>query len=102
MKECCRKYLCEQFGDDMDVVGEIYGEYARSAAEKTDEAFAAFAVGDWTLLDRTAHTLKGNALAAGDQDTADAAIALRKAVALKDADEAKALAEKLRALVSAL
>ena len=63
MKECCRKYLDEQFGDD-DVVKEIYDEYASSAHEKIAEAGAALAAGDWTTLDRVAHTLKGNALAA--------------------------------------
>ena len=27
MKECCKKYLAEQFGGDDEVVGEIYAEY---------------------------------------------------------------------------
>ena len=31
----------------------------------------AFESGQWDLLDRIAHTIKGNALAAGDEDTAN-------------------------------
>ena len=38
MKECCRKYLDEQFGGDADVVNEIYGEYVASAQQKAAEA----------------------------------------------------------------
>ena len=98
MKECCKKYLNEQFGGDDDIIGEIYGEYASSAIEKIGEATATLAAEDWTSLDRVAHTLKGNALAAGDTEMADTAIALRKAVALKDSAEAAALIAKLDAL----
>ena len=97
MKECCKKYLIEQFGDD-DIIGEIYGEYASSAIEKTGEATAALAAEDWASLDRVAHTLKGNALASGDTEMADTAIALRKASALKDSAEAASLIAKLDAL----
>ena len=38
MKECCAKYLDEQFGGDADIVGEIYGEYVSSVREKIAEA----------------------------------------------------------------
>ena len=98
MKECCSQYLNEQFGGDAAIVGEIYDEYASSAREKTTEAAAALAAEEWTPLDRIAHTLKGNALAAGDTDMAETAIALRKAVALKDSAEAASLVAKLDAL----
>ena len=87
MKKCCEEYLNEQFGGDPDVVSEIYGEYASSARDKIVEAASALESGDWQLLDRIAHTVKGNALAAGDQAMADAAIELRKAATLKDAAE---------------
>ena len=98
MKECCRVYLDEQFGGDADVVGEIYGEYVSSVGEKLGEADAARAAGDWEQLDRVAHTIKGNALTAGDGAMAEAAIALRKASALKDPGEADALILRLREL----
>jgi HPt (histidine-containing phosphotransfer) domain-containing protein len=98
MKECCKKYLDEQFGGDADIMGEIYREYAASLGEKLAEADAALAAADWTLLDRVAHTVKGNALAAGDTEMAETAIALRKASALSDAAEATSQLAKLREL----
>lgn len=94
MKECCKTYLDEQFGDD-DVEAEIYAEYVSSLGEKLGEAGPALAAGDWSRLDKIAHTIKGNALAAGDQEMADAAIACRKAAALCDAALASSLVEKM-------
>ena len=98
MKESCRIYLDEQFGGDADVIGEIYGEYVSSVGEKIGEAESARAANEWDRLDRVAHTVKGNALAAGDGAMAETAIALRKASALKDAAEADAQISRLREL----
>lgn len=102
MKESCKKYLNEQFGDDAEVVDAIYAEYVASIGAKTAEADAALAEGAWDKLDRVAHTVKGNSLAAGDQQMADAAIALRGAAKSQDRGQAaqhiadmKALAEQL-------
>ena len=102
MKECCRKYLDEQFGGDADVVGEIYSEYVSSVGAKLAEADSALAAADWTQLDRVAHTVKGNALAAGDAEMSETAIALRKAAALSDAAEAASLISKLKDLAKEL
>ena len=102
MKECCKAYLDEQFGGDADVVGEIYSEYVTSVGVKLSEADAALAAADWTRLDRVAHTVKGNALAAGDAEMAETAITLRKAAALSDAAEAASLIAKLRELATQL
>ena len=102
MKECCRSYLNEQFGGDADVMNEIYGEYVSSLREKRSEAEAALAAGDWALLDRAAHTIKGNALAAGDQETAETAISLRNAAKLQDGGAASGLLAKIRELSAAL
>lgn len=102
MKECCRKYLDEQFGGDADVVNEIYGEYVASAQQKAAEAKTALAEQAWEPLDRIAHTLKGNALAAGDQETADAAIALRNAAKLQASEEAAGLIARIAQIVAAL
>ena len=102
MKECCKKYLAEQFGGDDEVVGEIYAEYVASAKEKIAEAGAALASANWDLLDRVAHTVKGNALAAGDEEMANTAIALRKAAILKDAAESAKLHERMKALEAEL
>ena len=102
MKECCKAYLDEQFGGDADVTAEIYGEYVSSVGEKIAVAERALAAPDWTALDRAAHTLKGNALAAGDQEMADTAIELRKAAALADAGGSSALIAKLKELSTRL
>jgi len=102
MKECCRVYLDEQFGGDADVIAEIYGEYVSSIEAKLAEAGAARAASEWEKLDKVAHTIKGNALAAGDGEMAETAIALRKACALKDAAEADALIARLRELQKGL
>ena len=98
MKECCRVYLDEQFGGDADVIGEIYNEYVSSVGEKLGDAESARTAEEWGRLDRVAHTIKGNALAAGDSAMAETAIALRKASALKDGAEADALISRLREL----
>ena len=98
MKECCRVYLDEQFGGDADVIGEIYNEYVSSVGETLGDAESARAGEEWERLDRVAHTIKGNALAAGDNAMAETAISLRKASALKNCAEADALISRLREL----
>lgn len=102
MKECCRVYLDEQFGGDADVMGEIYAEYVSSVNAKKGEAETALAASDWGQLDKVAHTVKGNALAAGDTEMADTAIALRKAAALGDAANAASLIGKIGELAAQL
>ncbi|MBO7686765.1 MAG: Hpt domain-containing protein [Kiritimatiellae bacterium] len=98
MKECCRKYLTEQFGGDAEVVDAIYAEYVSSIGAKMAEADVALNAGAWDVLDRAAHTVKGNALAAGDTQMAEAAIALRNAAKLQERDQAGRLIADLRAL----
>jgi len=82
MKKCCQDYMNEQFGGDADLIAEIYNEYVSSVTGKI--AQTALAEQNRTALDRIAHTIKGNALAVGDTDMAEAAIALRKTAALGD------------------
>ncbi|MBQ9500676.1 MAG: Hpt domain-containing protein [Lentisphaeria bacterium] len=95
MKQCCRDYLMEQFGDE-DVVNEIYAEYASSLQEKILELENAVSRQDWTALDPVAHAVKGNALATGDADIANAAIALRTAAKMSDGAAARSLLAKIR------
>jgi len=102
MKECCATYLNEQFGGEADIVNEIYAEYSASAKAKTEDAAAALAAGQWDALDKIAHTIKGNALAAGDNETAQVGIDLRRVAQLNDAAAAGPLVERLRALTAAL
>ena len=97
MKQCCKDYLMEQFGDE-DVVGEIYGEYVSSIKEKLPEFDAALAQENWATLDSVAHALKGNALATGDTDTANVAVSLRNAAKMSEKDTAQSLFEKLQEL----
>lgn len=101
MKNCCELYLNEQFGGDAAVVGEIYREYVSSVWEKLAEVDAALG-GDWQALDRAAHTIKGNALSAGDGEMAQVAIDLRGAAELRDVARAAELATKLRELAALL
>ena len=102
MKPCCKEYLNVQFGGDEEIVAEIYNEYASSARDKTAEAAAALAAEQYDALDKIAHTIKGNALAAGDTEVADTAIELRKAAALSDAALSTPLIEKIRELAKGL
>ena len=97
MKQCCRDYLMEQFGDE-DVIKDIYAEYVNSIQEKLPEFDAAIASENWQSLDRLAHAVKGNALAAGDTDIADVAISLRSAAKMSEKDTAAALIAKLKDL----
>lgn len=97
MKQCCKDYLLEQFGDE-DVIAEIYAEYVSSMQEKLSEIEAALAAENWSLLDQLAHAVKGNALATGDTEAANVAIALRAAAKLSEKNTALSLFEKLKAL----
>ena len=102
MKECCRQYLNGQFGGDAEAVDVIYAEYVASVGAKTAEADAALAEGAWDKLDKVAHTVKGNSLAAGDQQMADVAIALRNSAKLQDRDQAARLIADMRVLAEQL
>ena len=101
MKECCKEYLMEQFGDE-DVVNEIYAEYVKSVQEKLPEIESALTAENWSSLDQLAHALKGNALATGDTDTANVAIALRVAAKMSEKDTASSLIEKLKELAKGI
>ena len=102
MKECCKEYLNEQFGGDTDTVESVYALYVESVGEKLAEAKDALAGGDWTKLDAAAHTLKGNALAAGDKPLAEVAIALRNAAKLQAVDHSTQLISQIESLQSEL
>ena len=102
MKPCCKQYLDEQFGGDADMVNEIYGVYAASMKEKSQEAVTALAGASWEILDRVAHTIKGNALAAGDTEMAQLGIELRQAAKLQDAAQSSSLIEGIKAMTQEL
>ncbi len=102
MKLCCKDYLSEQFGGDADIMNELYEEYVRSVREKIAEIDSAIANLDWLHLDRSAHALKGNALAAGDGEMAETAIAMRKSAALRDPDACRSGVDRMRTLEGSL
>ena len=101
MKNACIEYLTEQLGD-RDVAGEVYAEYAASFREKLAEAKRSFADRDWKNLDFTVHTLKGNALSAGDEEAAKTAIELRGAAQLSDEGRAAELLSRLETMATEL
>lgn len=84
MKEDARQWLKEQFGDDAEMTAAVWNEYLSASTSKITEARAALAAGDYPLLDRIAHTIKGNALMVGDQQSATAGLALRDAAKASD------------------
>lgn len=101
MKDCCKEYLIGQFGAE-EIVAEIYNEYVTSLAQKIKECDDAIAASDWLKLDRAAHAMKGNALAAGDNEVAQNAIALRNAAKLQERDSAVGLIDAIRNLSAQL
>jgi len=102
MKACCQTYLNEQFDGDAGVVCEIYVEYVSSMEEKSSEIERALKARDWTAIDGFAHAVKGNALAVGDPEMASAAIELRGAAKLGDAEGAGAILGRIKGLVAQL
>ncbi|MBR1921345.1 MAG: Hpt domain-containing protein [Kiritimatiellae bacterium] len=101
MKESCRAYLLDQLQDGA-VVEEVYREYAETARGKVAEMKSLFAGCEWGDLDRAAHALKGAALTAGDNETAEAAVALRGALAQCDAGGVSGRLGALERLVDGL
>ena len=101
MKQICIDYLAEQLGD-RDVAAEVYAEYATSFRKKLAEAQESYAARDWKNLDFAVHTLKGNALSAGDKEAAELAIELRGAATLADEEKARSLLSRLAAMATEL
>ena len=101
MKDCVKKWLTEQFGDDETIIADVFAEYVRATPEAISQADQAFAAADFPELDRIAHTLKGNALMIGDQESADAAILLRDAAKALDADGCRAAIVRIREVFAA-
>ena len=84
MKDDVKTWLNEQFEGDAEMIRLVWGEYLASAEAKLAEARAALAAEDYPLLDRVAHTLKGNALMVGDAAFVTATVALRDAAKASD------------------
>ena len=91
----------EQFGDE-EVVNEIYAEYVKSIGEKLPELDTALAAENWTSVDSLAHAVKGNALATGDNEIADVAIALRIAAKMSEKSTASTLVSRMKELAKGI
>lgn len=100
MKECCEKHLYEQFGQE--TAEDLYKLYVESVAEKLAELEEALQAEDWAKLDAAAHTIKGNALAAGDAQMAIVAIEMRSAAELHATERCSELISKVKMLQSKL
>lgn len=79
MEDGIRQWMASQFGDDAETIALVWNEYLADTAKRLAAARAALTAGDFTELDRVAHTLKGNALNVGDRRMMEAALALREA-----------------------
>ena len=98
MNDDARQWLNEQFDSDQETIAAVWNEYLSSQTAKIAEARTALDAFDFPLLDRIAHTLKGNALMVGDQRSATAGIALRDAAKASDPDAAAKAIGQLEAL----
>lgn len=93
-----KAWLHEQFGSDEETIRLVWNEYATSFAEKLAEANAALAAGDFPLLDRVAHALKGNALMVGDAPCVTVALSLRDAAKASDGERSAKIIAQLAEL----
>ena len=101
MKATVANWLNDQFGGEAEVIAAIWSEYLAGTEEKIGECDAALAVPDYPLLDRIAHTLKGNGLMVGNEEAAKAAIALRDASKVGDHAGCAAAIERIKSVFAA-
>ena len=66
MKECVKKWLTEQVGDDEFLLQTLYDDYRGTLTKQLAQARSDMAGGDFAALDRTAHAMKGATLTVGD------------------------------------
>ena len=70
--------------------------------EKLTEMTQTLAKADWEVLDRLAHTVKGNSLWVGDTEMAEVAIELRGAAKTSDTAKAESCIARLREIAAGL
>lgn len=99
MKECIVKWLTEQFGDDDNLIAEVYAEYKNTLAQHLGELAEARVAGDAVKIDRILHTIKGSAAMVGDTEVSVFAAESRK---LTDPAALEAAELKLREFASKL
>ena len=102
MKACCKAFLDEQFEGDADLINELYEVYCASMEEKLAAIEESAGRREWEAVDRSAHAVKGNALAVGDTEMAEEAVALRGAAKLGDAQQAQGCISRMKEIAAGL
>ena len=104
MKDCIKAFFEDQMpGVDDDTLNSIYADYRTMATELYAELAAKRAEGAaFEVVDRLAHTLKGNALQVGDEPLFEAVQAWRAALKEGDKAQVESLWPQIGALVGAL
>ena len=102
MKECVKKWLSEQVGDDEFLLQTLYEDYRGTLVKQLDQARADMAAGDYAALDRTAHAMKGATLTVGDEEMLQAVLALRDAAKASDLAGAVSASVQLETLIAQL
>ena len=102
MKECVKKWLSEQVGDDEFLLQTLYDDYRGTLVKQLDQARADMAAGDYAALDRTAHAMKGATLTVGDEEMLQAVLALRDAAKASDLAGAVSASVQLETLIAQL
>lgn len=104
MKDCIRAFFEDQMpGVDDDTRNSIYADYRAMAAELYAELSAKRAENAaLEVVDRLAHTLKGNALQVGDEPLFEVVQAWRAALKEGDTELVKSLWPQIGSLIGAL
>ena len=94
-----REYLIrEVLGmEDEEMLESLYGEYLSTLDKGISDMRGQIASGDFAMLDKTAHTLKGATSTVGDTEMFDAVIRLRDAAKASDSSSAVAAADEIEA-----
>ena len=102
MKASIKTWLTEQIGADEALLQMLYDEYRTTITTQLAQARTDLAAADFPALDRTAHALKGAALATGDNEMLEPVLALRDAAKASDGAAAATAVEKIAALAAQL
>ncbi len=103
MNEKVREWLVtEVLGmEDEEMLQSLYGDYLSTLDEGISDMRNQLASGDFAMLDKTAHTLKGATATVGDNEMFDAVIRLRDAAKAFDSAAASFAATEIETLRAA-
>ena len=103
MNSIVREYLIrEVLGmEDEEMLQSLYGDYLFTLDEGISDMRNQLASGDFAMLDKTAHTLKGATSTVGDNEMFDAVIRLRDAAKTSDSAGASSAAAEIESLRAA-